>query len=435
MDHFVVHDTNNCLPIQQELPLFVPPQVPATNSISSISPQRRSNGQENPSPFARPVQRSLSYTQPLQSPQSYGFFDSPNEILSLSKPGSKIQSSMQYGHRLRDRVTAPGPLTRLSGGIQPRGSGAGILPTPDPTIASCISDEDVALQLMRLGDASNFSGHGRTSASTQDDTLSGRADIASSASSESDDEMSDDQAPTHEGEHSFLNTSSLKAKARAKQRQQNAAAMKQDGGELAIGGDDSYSEEDEEDHFLDETGPPTKKIKIPGSKVGSSNGIKAHNPMAPKKIPKAPKMQQTASAKKSKQSIPPNPSKTAMSPPSIIPQSRKTSSASATSHPNPGGLDDDLSTKPRCQRCRKSKKGCDRQRPCQRCKDAGIGIEGCVSEEEGNGRKGRFGRHMGVSVVKTELPSPVSNIDIGEADATHEDYNGTLDKSKKRKRV
>lgn len=62
--------------------------------------------------------------------------------------------------------------------------------------------------------------------------------------------------------------------------------------------------------------------------------------------------------------------------------------------------EEDLSTKPRCQRCRKSKKGCDRQRPCQRCKDAGIGIEGCVSEDEGNGRKGRYGRHMGVPVKK-----------------------------------
>ena len=31
--------------------------------------------------------------------------------------------------------------------MEPRAQGFGILPTPDPTIASCISDEDVALQL------------------------------------------------------------------------------------------------------------------------------------------------------------------------------------------------------------------------------------------------------------------------------------------------
>jgi len=47
--------------------------------------------------------------------------------------------------------------------------------------------------------------------------------------------------------------------------------------------------------------------------------------------------------------------------------------------------------KPRCQRCRKSKKGCDRQRPCQRCKDAGIGIDGCISEDESGTRRGRAG--------------------------------------------
>ena len=34
--------------------------------------------------------------------------------------------------------------------MEPRAQGFEILPTPDPTIAICISDEDVALQLMRL---------------------------------------------------------------------------------------------------------------------------------------------------------------------------------------------------------------------------------------------------------------------------------------------
>lgn len=45
--------------------------------------------------------------------------------------------------------------------------------------------------------------------------------------------------------------------------------------------------------------------------------------------------------------------------------------------------------KPRCQRCRKSKKGCDRQRPCQRCKDAGLGADECISEDEAGTRRGR----------------------------------------------
>ncbi|KAI7596876.1 hypothetical protein KC346_g14936 [Hortaea werneckii] len=92
-----------------------------------------------------------------------------------------------------------------------------------------------------------------------------------------------------------------------------------------------------------------------------------------------------------------------MSPSSLPAQSRKGSIASASTinFQHPLGLDEeDLSSKPRCQRCRKSKKGCDRQRPCGRCRDAGIGVEGCISEDEGNGRKGRYGRHMGVPIKR-----------------------------------
>ena len=50
------------------------------------------------------------------------------------------------------------------------------------------------------------------------------------------------------------------------------------------------------------------------------------------------------------------------------------------------GIEDILS-KPRCQRCVNVKNGCDRQRPCQRCKDNGIGLEGCISEGEDSGMK------------------------------------------------
>ena len=82
-------------------------------------------------------------------------------------------------------------------------------------------------------------------------------------------------------------------------------------------------------------------------------------------------------------------------------RSRSSSLASTSTFQNQVGPDEeDLSSQPRCQRCRKSKKGCDRQRPCGRCKDAGIGIEGCLSEDEGNGRRGRYGRHMGVIIKK-----------------------------------
>ena len=41
----------------------------------------------------------------------------------------------------------------------------------------------------------------------------------------------------------------------------------------------------------------------------------------------------------------------------------------------------------RCLRCLKSKKGCDRQRPCQRCQAAGLGADQCISEETLLGNK------------------------------------------------
>ena len=66
---------------------------------------------------------------------------------------------------------------------------------------------------------------------------------------------------------------------------------------------------------------------------------------------------------------------------------------------------DSLFTRPRCQRCRESRKGCDRQRPCQRCKGAGIGIEGCISENEGRGPRGGHTRHSDTDVKETIEPA------------------------------
>ncbi len=46
--------------------------------------------------------------------------------------------------------------------------------------------------------------------------------------------------------------------------------------------------------------------------------------------------------------------------------------------------------------------GCAHLQPSQ---DAGISAELCVSEDEGNGRKGRYGRHMGVPLKKDDAPA------------------------------
>ena len=49
----------------------------------------------------------------------------------------------------------------------------------------------------------------------------------------------------------------------------------------------------------------------------------------------------------------------------------------------------------RCIRCKKTKKGCDRRRPCQRCMDAGLDPWECVSEAETTKSRGGFRRRRG----------------------------------------
>ena len=359
--------------------------------------------------------------------------ETPPGFTPASVGQAKSQADLPHNHRLRDRVSAPGPLTRLSSGLPPRVPGVGILPTPDPTIASCISDEDVALQLMRLGDASNFSTHGRTSASTQDDTLSGRADIASSASSGSDDEQEEDDVIFMQKAIRPAFNPKLISKAKANAQRQHGSITAHSGSADASAEDDE-DDKDDDANFIDEAGHPAKRLKLSTSRPLSTQAGKARIHNIARKSNKPLKAASNGMPKKIKTSISAGSSKTAMSPPSIIPQSGKVAMSAGMTQHHQLPMEDDLSTKPRCQRCRKSKKGCDRQRPCQRCKDAGIGIEGCVSEDEGNGRKGRFGRHMGVSVKKDQSGS-TPNTDT-------EDYenplDGTLalqDKGKKRKRI
>ncbi|KAL9044132.1 MAG: hypothetical protein Q9214_002709 [Letrouitia sp. 1 TL-2023] len=416
-----------------ELPLFVPPQVPAANSISSISPQRRSNGQDNPSPFAKPLQRTFSHTQPLQSPQSHGFSDYSYGLPAPNNQSNQLPAAAGHGHLLRDRPNTSRLSTRSSSGFLPRQQAMGVLPTPDPTIASCISDEDVALQLMRLGDASNIS-HGRTSASTLDDALSGRADIASSASDESGNESENNEQQSFPSSKVQLKVeTTLKQPAGISQRLYTA----EHSGDEA---DEDYRYDEKRDGpFKSETDALPSDFTIgkiagtTGSKGGRSGAPKPRSSNILKTINKPTKLRASNHVKKAKASSTSNTPNILPSPTSA-PQSRKTSSASALNFQHHLGADEeDLSSKPRCQRCRKSKKGCDRQRPCQRCKDAGIGPDGCISEDEGNGRKGRFGRHMGVS-VKKDVQNLTGTTESEAASAILADMAAGSDKSKKRKR-
>jgi hypothetical protein len=272
-------------------------------------------------------------------------------------------------------------------------TGQGVLPTPDPTVASCISDEDVARQLIALGDASNFS-YGRTSASTLDDAFSGAADAASSTGATSDSESDHEiDYPPHKRarEYGYLD-------------EDNGTTIKRE--------------------FEDYDGEPkTKRVKTKAFDGSSARKILKGKPAKSSKgrantLPKVGKSQ-AGLVKVS-------------SAPAGNPQVRKISSPSTINQLEFN--EEDLSSKPRCQRCRKSKKGCDRQRPCQRCKDAGIGIEGCVSEDEGNGRKGRYGRHMGVPVKTNAMGIDEEYEAAGAILTGMASAESSPDKGKKRKR-
>lgn len=324
--------------------------MPAATSNPSVSPARRvdhhrlsfSYGQTGPNPFTnpRPIQAAQNYNNGIQ-----GHPYAPNA----------------HGHR----------HSRVSSGV---GINGNILPTPDPTVGSCMSEEDkdVALQLMRLGDMSNIS-HGRTSASTLDDTFSGKADATSSTGATSDCESdNEDELPASRRQK-------LDTAGNSRPINQTTEARFILHANAEVSGDEAEFKGQPELKSSKAKAPKLKASSIP--KLSSSKGPKVSSKS--KKLPP----------------VPAGP----MSPPL---QPARKQSVSSTTNTQPGEDDHpDLSTKPRCQRCRKSKKGCDRQRPCGRCRDAGLTADQCVSEDEGNGRKGRYGRHMGVPIKKEDIPS------------------------------
>lgn len=339
----------------------------------------------------------------------------------------------------RTRGAGPYHQGRGSFSATPTSNGSGILPTPDPTVGSCVSEEDkdVALQLMRLGEMSNIS-HGRTSASTLDDTFSGKADVASSTGATSDGESeSDIELPPARRQKLEISPALAPGQIKKFPRHLEDALPSQDSTELSgdeVDYDDGFDRTFRPDlpsDIID--GDIMGKPKLPKSKGPTQVAAKLRGNSMSKgaKAARAGKTQRSVPSSKSrgKTSNGSSATKAPISPTSLPPQSRKTSVASTLNFQHQlGEGEEDLSSKPRCQRCRKSKKGCDRQRPCQRCKDAGLSADQCVSEDEGNGRKGRYGRHMGVAVKKDDIVMQNG----GQSPMTA--AVGSPEKSKKRKR-
>jgi hypothetical protein len=340
----------------------------------------------------------------MQSPQSYtNGFGYPGLYATPTAEQQRTRYSAGYPHAVTP--------------------GAGILPTPDPTVGSCVSEEDkdVALQLMRLGEMSNIS-QGRTSTSTLDDTFSGRADAASSTGATSDSESDEDDV--------------------------HHAPWRQ---RLDMSGNHQKILPTTESHFA-----PRESIETDdyvGGAAATQGLMGAPKLKMPKPRPQqqpGPKLAKSTKSTSSKPKVKKSASEAGISTthvpvpmsPASLPASRKQSVVSSAAMPTASGEDEpDLSTKPRCQRCRKSKKGCDRQRPCGRCKDAGLPADQCVSEDEGNGRKGRYGRHMGVPLKVTDMPAPPPTL-LPAAPITAGSFSAAsapsvasmIDKNKKRKR-
>ena len=237
---------------------------------------------------------------------------------------------------------------------------------------------------MRLGDASNIS-HGRTSASTLDDAFSGRADAASSATSESDDDSDTTEQvllppalPSRKlGLVDSPSLNPMRKQRKALEDLPPSFDSTEPSGDEADG---DYNYDDKRENVLksdpDERNEGnTQNVRPKPSRTKSAKGGIRKGGVLVK--PRSSKVPTTSRAKKAKPSSLSLGVQPPISPSSLLTQSRKPSSASTINFQHQLGVDeDDLSSKPRCQRCRKSKKGCDRQRPCQRCKDAGKCIEG-----------------------------------------------------------
>ncbi|KAK3308959.1 uncharacterized protein B0T15DRAFT_491503 [Chaetomium strumarium] len=386
-----------------ELPLFAPPQMPAATSNPSVSPARRTDPHRKSLPWTQSGQNPFSHPHPLQSPPAY----SGGYTGLYTTPGS-------------DNRRSRGSFGYPAG--QGTNPGAQLMATPDPTVGSSAGmseeDKDLAMQLMRLGEVST---HGRASASTVDDAFSGRADAASSTGATSDaDSYSEDDAP-----------------AARRQRLDALGNHKKalDATESHFVGpkDNAEASSDEEDcsdgaEIGTMAAPPRKGSKL---RANTPNGVKSRPQSSHKTKPSK------VAKPKAKKAV----SSTGPMTPASLPASRKQSIASTPAFPLTHNEEEqpDLSTKPRCQRCRKSKKGCDRQRPCGRCRDAGIPAELCISEDEGNGRKGRYGRHMGVPIKKEDAPRSVASSlpavpPAVDAAAFLESAAEIFDKTKKRKR-
>ncbi|KAK6360654.1 hypothetical protein TWF730_006789 [Orbilia blumenaviensis] len=269
------------------------------------------------------------------------------------------------------------------------------LPTPAPTIASCISDEDAAIQLMRLGEKPTNNGHSQH-----------HHQIRHQYSPDVD----YNGQPTHAAllpspvSHGYSqHTSPVRVAGYARPlTYEDAEDDVRDGNYIAS---DEYQDEEDEIPLLHKRPQfaPNRQAPPP------PNGVRKKPSSKPKKVKKpannlipAPQLNAFPGYPAAETSF--NSLEAATSLTSLANPEAKYAQPGVMLPPEP-----QENQKPRCQRCRKSKKGCDRQRPCQRCKDAGIPADQCISEDEAGTRRGRMNAAKAAAangIVKPKAPKP-----------------------------
>ncbi|KAK1831627.1 hypothetical protein QBC39DRAFT_330652 [Podospora conica] len=358
------------------LPLFPPLSMPTTTSTSSVSPARRIE-QHRPSISA--VSGGQNPFRPSQA------LESPGLIYTNGFGQENAYQTPGHDSRLARRSYEYTPATTAT---------LGAMLTPEATVETTLSEQDAAVSLINMSNMAS----GRTSGSAEE--LGARPKTTPSTGATSDEDV---EAPPHR-----------------KQKLDHSG--------------DAEIFQTNSSHFavaqpsVEGSGADVGSMAAPRTK-GKSRAAGGAKPRKTKTT--RPKKTKTTKAKGKKEAVgagPMSPTSLASRGPSVAPGS-----------PAAAGDEEekDTSSLPRCQRCRKSKKGCDRARPCGRCADAGITAENCISEDESNGRKGRYGRHMGVPLPKNDDPMPHPLLPAAPI-ATASDAAVAMmslgDKNKKRKR-
>ncbi|KAF3932894.1 hypothetical protein ABW19_dt0208416 [Dactylella cylindrospora] len=283
----------------------------------------------------------------------------------------------QYLYSLATEVTPPPtvPTGRVG------------LPTPAPTIASCLSDEDAAIQLMRLGE----------------EPTNNRNSLPNHVRHQYSPDVDHNGRPAQ----GTLLPSPVNLGYKRPREYDDAEDEVRDG--HYHGSDEFQDEDDDVPLFHKRSFAPSRQAPPPPAKK--------KNPAKPKK------------PKKTATSLIPAPQLNAFPGyPTDASFNGLEAATSLANLANPEGKymqtgvmmppEPQENQKPRCQRCRKSKKGCDRQRPCQRCKDAGIPADQCISEDEAGTRRGRMNAAKAAAangIVKPKVPKPKKRKIVEEA--------------------